>query len=671
MNEDSKKKTIDLNSIYKPKDEINISLVPPQLKNINTVTGEGLTDTENRNRNRIKVSPEEISNSINGNRKKDVVYKSGRSKIEEKALTDLDTAIERKTKEFKDAMEILDERDKANRSTLTDLSEVEGEIEYMARQDRDGNALTKEQAENLTEDDKFDEELEKELDNAVSNASVAINNEREKKIKIMNNTFNEDIEEDKYDDVVIDSDDDNEEDEYSGLDKLPTSEEFEKENNIVDEPVIDDEPTDDSLDEEELDNNDENTENNVADTNKIIIKSNSTDVGGVDPTSVERSNFSIDPEDFSDVDDIDDSKEIDKDEEERRKKIYNSFKSEILKKIVNKANKVNVTAFKVTKKTMSIQNALSRISKPKDEEIKSTATWALMSIGRPYVCTALSGPEIVMLSTSDDSVNSGFIANTQQLRILYKHDANPNKPDSFNAWCKSIPYIDLDNMFMAEYVATFSRGNYIPYSCTNKKCMHMYLKDEKDIMGKMVDFKNDKIKKKFYDIIETELTPELSGEYETAVIPITNTLAIGFKQPSLYNMLIELRSVARDFLDKYADVVTVISYIDTMYYIDSETQDIVPIDYKIYPNDVSKTFKSKIASYSRLISTLEASEFNSVIAYINQISDTENTISYRIPETKCEKCGSVIEEVATSGKNLVFTQQQLVGLATTSTEQVF
>lgn len=660
MNEDSKKKTIDLNSIYKPKDEINISLVPPQLKNINAVTGEGLTDTENRNRNRIKVSPEEISNSINGDKKKDVVYKSGRSKIEEKAIADLDATVERKTKEFKDTMEILDERDKANRATLTDLSEVEGEIEYMARQDRDGNALTKEQVENLTDDDKFDEELEKELDDAVSNASV-INDEREKKIKIMNNTFNEDIEDDnKYDDVVIDSDD---EDEYSGLDKLPTAEEFEKENNIVDESV-----DNDSTDDEELDDNEEDTEDNVV--NKIIVKSNSTDIGGVDPTSVERSNFSIDPEDFSDVDDIAKS-EDDKDEDERRKKIYNSFKSEILKKIVNKANKVNVTAFKVTKKTMSIQNALSRISKPKDEEIKSTATWALMSIGRPYVCTALSGPEIVMLSTSDDSVNSGFIANTQQLRILYKHDANPNKPDSFNAWCKSIPYIDLDNMFMAEYVATFSRGNYIPYSCTNKKCMHMYLKDEKDIMGKMVDFKNDKIKKKFYDIIETELTPELSGEYETAVIPITNTLAIGFKQPSLYNMLIELRSVARDFLDKYADVVTVISYIDTMYYIDSETQDIIPIDYKIYPNDVSKTFKSKIASYSRLISTLEASEFNSVIAYINQISDTENTISYRIPETKCEKCGSVIEEVATSGKNLVFTQQQLVGLATTSTEQVF
>lgn len=391
-------------------------------------------------------------------------------------------------------------------------------------------------------------------------------------------------------------------------------------------------------------------------------------------TDISQTNFDVDEEDFAE---LTEDEELDKkEEEEKAKKVYEKYRAEILQKVVNTASNINVSTFKVSKKVGSLQSILNKAHKD-DKQAESVATWSMMNAGRPYMASALTGPEIVMLTDMDEG-QSTVNANIQQTKILYNHDANPNKPASFNAWCKTIPYADLDELFMAIYIATFRKANYIPYYCTSKKCNNMELQEQKNILpciatsadGKqkelpgMVKFADDKQKDRFTKIRELALTPEMSGEYETTVIPINSYIAIGFRLPSLYNMIVELRALDNKFLTKYAAVITVMMYIDCIYEIDNG--ELRPIQWKEYPESITKEVKSKVATYARILNTLSTSEYSVLVTYIGTLNKVENSLNYIIPESKCSECGTKIEERQTTGKELVFIYQHLMNIASTS-----
>ena len=111
----------------------------------------------------------------------------------------------------------------------------------------------------------------------------------------------------------------------------------------------------------------------------------------------------------------------------------------------------------------------------------------------------------------------------------------------------------------------------------------------------------------------------------------------------------------------------IMQYIDYLYYIDEESGQLSRIAWKRYPGDYGKTFKSKIATYAKILKEFDEADFTFILAM--ETKNTESTVRYYIPETKCSKCGTTIEKEEVSPRQLVFTRQRLVALATTPVEK--
>ena len=101
--------------------------------------------------------------------------------------------------------------------------------------------------------------------------------------------------------------------------------------------------------------------------------------------------------------------------------------------------------------------------------------------------------------------------------------------------------------------------------------------------------------------------------------------------------------------------------------INEDTQQLNPIGWKVYPGDHTKTFKSKIATYAKILKELDATDFSILLALINSmITKARETkdINYEIPASKCPKCGAEIPARPIDARGLVFMRQRLVELAT-------
>ena len=86
----------------------------------------------------------------------------------------------------------------------------------------------------------------------------------------------------------------------------------------------------------------------------------------------------------------------------------------------------------------------------------------------------------------------------------------------------------------------------------------------------------------------------------------------------------------------------------------------------------AKTFKSKIATYAKILKEFDDTDFSVMIALItSMVSKTaeEKGLTYKIPATTCPKCGAEIPERNINPRGLVFMRQRLVELATTPTEK--
>jgi hypothetical protein len=113
-------------------------------------------------------------------------------------------------------------------------------------------------------------------------------------------------------------------------------------------------------------------------------------------------------------------------------------------------------------------------------------------------------------------------------------------------------------------------------------------------------------------------------------------------------------------------------YIDYIYFINPETNQYQPVGWKLYPGDNAKSFRSKIATYARIIKEFDETEFSILTALINSMinknRDTKD-LEYEIPAGKCPKCGADIEARPIFPREMVFMRQRLVALATIRTER--
>ena len=623
-------------------------------------------------------------------KKEEAGPKGGVEKMKEDAMSALEKAIKRKTDEYVDFAEAAIRDDKLNREYIREgLEEAPvSELKYQV-QDLPGSVTKDPNAPEVveTKEEKENDDIERELELADIESDVEVEEAAPRVKEVVNAT----------DALGLDDEDD---DDFSLEDltikprvvstpvSAPEPEEdlpiVEDDDDFLDDVLEEDEKSDKEkrLKEAEAYVEENSVEESVADVSKGMKVSAKIDIPDSDTSTGKASTVTSSDFDISDDDidsDIDGEPTVESEDELTDEQIeaisnkaFKELRSEIIKKVVNASRKMDLTTLSISNKVVNVRDALKAIKTSTDTTVR-TAVYPMMYANRNFMASSLKGPDVAMLVEADDARienNPNILLTREQARVLYDHDANPFKPATVESWAKTIPYGDVESIFAAIYLASLKNANYIPRQCPNTRCQHSFLTDTLNI-DSIIDFPNEDVKKKFNEIRNSELTKEASETYESSVSVINDRFAIGLKAPSIFTILYEYTALDNTFASKYSTMLYIMQYIDYLYYIDEESGQLSRIAWKQYPGDYGKTFKSKIATYAKILKEFDEADFTFILALVRSMEtkNTESTVRYYIPETKCSKCGTTIEKEEVSPRQLVFTRQRLVALATTPVEK--
>ena len=340
-----------------------------------------------------------------------------------------------------------------------------------------------------------------------------------------------------------------------------------------------------------------------------------------------------------------------------------SSQEDVLKHLQNLATErlkpisqtLNISSFTIAKKP-------TRNIKTIEKEQVKAAKWVLPTQESVVLMKEFLGSELESLrEVSEDSTNVSMLF--RKFRMIYDHIVSA-KPDSYETWLKSTPYADIDHYFFAVYISSFKGSNYLPIDCKQPKCNETFLTEDIPILD-MVKFADDRAKNKFTTLYKGEQQYTGKGIYTSEIVPLSRKVAIGFKDASVYSLL-EIASLDQRFKDRYSSIIEFIPYIDALYLIDETTKTLNPVGYKIYPDNVNKTIRSKVATFNKVLNTLSIDEFGPIRAYINSIATRNSGISYIYPSVNCPKCHKPTDEIPATAEELVFTRYQLGALVNTS-----
>ncbi len=379
------------------------------------------------------------------------------------------------------------------------------------------------------------------------------------------------------------------------------------------------------------------------DTDTVVAKPNIRSVNILD--NVDNSEL------FDDENDADASASDDDEVE----KMLTDLKSAVKEKIIPIKNKINLGAFSIAKKSESVQ----KVMKLAVNSHRNIADWVLYSENRPVSVTGLSGAEILKLNPENSNRNR---LNTfmDMYRIIYDHVYDANKPD-YETWLKQVRFVDLQHLYFAVYMATFGGSNFISYTCTNEKCNKVFIKDVK--FSDMIKYANDEVKDKVKGMLSMDTTSPSNDSYPVDLMQISDSYVIGVRSPSIWNVVIETASLSDQFLDKYGDLIDIVSYIDSFYLIDQENNTLIPIDTKPDPNNQAKSSARRIKAFHDIISTLSSEEYYFMRANIKEYDNNTEDISYIIPEAVCPDCGTKIPANETvTPDSMLFTRHQLAAI---------
>ena len=321
------------------------------------------------------------------------------------------------------------------------------------------------------------------------------------------------------------------------------------------------------------------------------------------------------------------------------------IKNEISKRIKPVSKKMDISNFTIISKPIMSNNIIESKEVP-------VAKWALPTTGTTFKVKEILGSNIEKIRTAISGGHMDIV-----LQIIYDNIISP-KPESMMLWAKSIAYDDFDHLFMGIYIAAFTDSNYISMTCPNPNCKDKVFVTDNIPMEQMVKFKDAEAEKKFKALLNSNaVNPK--GLITSEIIPISNRFAFGFKIPSLYDIYIEDRLIDDTFRAKYENASAIVPYIDKIYYIDTENNQLIPVGFTEYVNNQTKTVKSKIIRYDKVLSTLGVDEINVIKAYMVKIVEESQSISYQVPEATCPHCGHKIAAQPISGSQLVFTRNQL------------
>ena len=356
--------------------------------------------------------------------------------------------------------------------------------------------------------------------------------------------------------------------------------------------------------------------------------------------------------------------ELTEDEKEEIKERQRKFREEVNEKlnIPMTVDKKGIAKFRIATKPVSVNKVL----KTNPNKIH-TATWVLPNSGRLATYSALSGEEIENLNPdAHDSNMSTDMANRLVFNTLFSHLVDPNKPETMEEWLRTINWFDINDIYFGIYLATFKDSNFVAYTCDDNKCRNIFLEDVN--FKDMIKYADDKAEAKYKDLLHSgiDATPSTIPE---DIVPISPQYAIGFRAPSVYDIIFGASSLDARFRAKYATTIGNISYMANVYYIKGET--LFPVDCKPVADDPAKTMRNRIVVYYNILKTLSSDQYSIVTRTINEINNANRVMAtFHYPDSKCKKCGKEIKRAQTDMNPLtmLFIRHQLVQSANITIE---
>ena len=362
-----------------------------------------------------------------------------------------------------------------------------------------------------------------------------------------------------------------------------------------------------------------------------------------------------DDEDFEKLLGLNEDDETSEEEEaeaEAEKERVEGLKQQIKDNLKPIKKSLDLSKFTISKKPISVTKILNN---PAAVTIK-TADWVMLNSKKAFSMSELGGAEIEKFNPNRRERNPVNLLK-ERYSIMYDHLIDDNKPATLEAWLKTIAFTDNKDLFFGAYKATFQDTNIIPYNCT--ECKHIFM-ENKDI-DEMVKYPSDDIKAKVEAIRRGDTTSV--GEYEATLVQASDNYAVAIKTPTVYSVIIESSVLDESFASKYSDIIAMISYIDDIYLIDEESQELKRIDYKPIPTDFEKTTKRKILAYSKILKQLTSDQTQNLLLEMKKLDNEDSEITYITPATTCPKCGAKIKEEERDPQSLLFTRHQLVAFS--------
>lgn len=368
------------------------------------------------------------------------------------------------------------------------------------------------------------------------------------------------------------------------------------------------------------------------------------------------SSYSDDINDLDDLikelneDEITSSNNDDEDDTESAEEFRERVK-ESLETIKVSKNPVDLSTFKIRRTAVSSNSLLTSISKSRNSH-KKKADWVLYHTGRSVTFMECSGPELNALSNSIRSMNTiNGVMST--LKFVYDHIIDANKP-AFEAWCKLIRTEDSESLYFGLYRACYADSNLVARYCTECKKTSLIDTD----INTMVKFSDDETEKKFKALFNKDTTTE-NHDIKSTLIQISDDFAISYAPPTLYSTFIQYSSINENIQRKYAEILNAIAYIDGLYQIDRETNELVPVAIKEWPNNINKTVVERLKVFSAVFKTLTNDQYNILTTKLATLA-SDAKVTYIYPETTCPECDTKIpEEEIQSVIDLLFIRAQL------------
>lgn len=377
----------------------------------------------------------------------------------------------------------------------------------------------------------------------------------------------------------------------------------------------------------------------------------------------------IDDEDMKFLDDEDESSEdtTESDEEDDTKAKQEAIKQNIRQEINHNfnpvAHKLDLKNFTISKKPINASKIINEI-KTKAIECADGVLWSekravRMSAFKPMEIQSLDPQRL----RGGNANYNKFIEN--KLKLIYEHIVDANKPKNFEAWAMITPNTVMDDYMFTAYKATFGTANIVTFNCNDDKCNNVFM--ENVPVHSMIKFTDDKKKEEYMNILTQGSTDSTSSEYKVDLYQASDDYVFGLKIPSLYNTYIEPTLVDQNFSSKYEDLILLLTYIDSVYRIDYNTRQLIPIDTKPVASDKALTYKRRVKTYATILKSLTSDQLQALSVETDKydagtLDDEGNLvrdITYVYPERRCPKCGKKIDEVEVNPDNLLFTRHQL------------